>query len=496
MSNFLIQEATVDSVHTAFRDGSLSAVELVEAYLQRIDALDRNGPKLNAIVSINPKVLEQARALDAALAETGELCGPRHGIPVLVKDQVETVGIETSFGSIAEQGYLPARDAPAIARIRQAGALILAKTSMPDFATSWFGFSSRSGETKNPYDTERDCGGSSSGTAAAVAANLGLVGIGEDTGGSIRLPASFNNLVGVRVTPGLISRTGMSPLVKFQDTAGPMTRTVRDAAILLDSLAGYDHEDEYTVAHAIADHQGSYTRHLDASGLQGVRIGILIQAFGTDADHECAEVNRVVRCAFDDLRRAGAQLEEVMVPDLQERIAETSLYLTHSRSDLNAFLGERETLPYRSLEAIRQAGKFHPVLDLLEAVFDGPATPEADPDYYRKLAARDKFQRMVLKVMADANLQALCYPAVQVPPPTKAAVRGGTTNTLTFPTNTLIASQTWMPSICLPAGFTKAGLPVDMELIVFPYHEPELFRFGYAFEQVSRARRPPDLKSS
>jgi Asp-tRNA(Asn)/Glu-tRNA(Gln) amidotransferase A subunit family amidase len=205
---------------------------------------------------------------------------------------------------------------------------------------------------------------------------------------------------------------------------------------------------------------------------------------------------RNVRRALEDMRRAGAQTVEVFVPDLLERILETSLYLTHSRADINAFLAGREMMPYRSLEAIRRDGKFHPVLDLLQAVFEGPEHPEDDSNYFRKLAARDRFQRLVVKVMADANVQALCYPTVQVLPPKKDDVRAGKTNTLTFPTNTLIASQTWMPSICVPAGFAQSGLPVGMELVVLPYHEPDLFRFGFAFEQASRARRAPDLEAS
>ncbi|MFM0667021.1 amidase [Paraburkholderia sediminicola] len=493
MSEFILEEATIDSVHRALKSGALTVEQLVEMYLARIEQIDRNGPRLNSIVSINPRVRDEARALDCEFARTGRLVGPLHGVPLLVKDQIETAGIQTTFGSIAQKGYVPARDATAIAQLKRAGALVLAKTTMPDFATSWFGFSSMSGETLNPYDLAHDSGGSSSGTAAGIAANLGLVGIGEDTGGSIRLPASFNNLVGVRVTPGLISRDGMSPLVVFQDTAGPMARTVTDAAILLDSMVGYDPRDEYTVAHRIAGHSGNYADHLDAGGLNGVRVGVLRQAFGSDSDPACSMVNAAVRRSLEQLQAAGAILVEVEIPRLMEQILETSLYLTHSRADLNAFLAERPALPYRSLEAIREARQFHPVLDLLQSVFDGPKHPEDDPDYFRKLAARDRFQRAVVKIMADADVQALCYPAVQVPPPKKDDVRAGRTNTLTFPTNTLIASQTWMPSICLPAGFTDAGLPVGMELVVYPYHERDLFRFGYAFEQASQHRKAPHV---
>jgi amidase len=488
--SFAVEEATIASIHKAFLDGSLTCRALVEAYLRRIDAYDRNGPALNSIVTVNPGVLAEADRLDAQLAETKALVGPLHGIPVLVKDQVETAGIMTTFGSIAMDGYVPKQDAPAITKVKAAGGLILGKTTMPDFAVSWFGFSSKSGETKNPYALDRDCGGSSAGTAASIAANLGAIGIGEDTGGSIRLPASFCNLVGVRVTPGLISRTGMSPLVVFQDTAGPVTRTVTDAAILLDALVGYDPQDPYTIAYTIAGHKGSYTDHLDADGLKGARVGVLKEAFGTGPDN--AEVNAVVQGAIETMRQAGVTVVEVSLPDVMEHVIETSLYILHSRHDLNKFLAARPELPYHSLDEIHAAGKYHKVLDLLEAVMTGPKHPHDDPEYFRKYAGRELFQRAVVDLLARNDLLAICYPAVQVVPPTKADVRDGKTETLTFPTNTLIASQTWMPSICMPAGFTPGGIPVGMEFVVAPYHEQDLFRIGYAFEQLTHNRRAPE----
>jgi amidase len=488
-----IEEITIDDIHNRYRKGTLTAESLVQAYISRIEAIDRAGPKLNAIVTINPRAVEEARALDKEFRATKKLKGPLHGVPVVVKDQIETKGVMTTFGSIAEDGYVPKRDASAIARLKASGGIVLAKTSLPDFATSWFGFSSKSGETKNPYVLDRDCGGSSAGTAAAVSANLGAVGIGEDTGGSIRVPSSFTNLVGVRVTPGLISRNGMSPLVVFQDTAGPMARTVKDAAILLDALVGYDAEDEYTTAYLIAGHKGSYTDHLDKKALQGTRIGVVKNAFGSNDNPECAAVNKVVRAAIKDMQAAGATMINVTIPDLMEHILETSLYLTHSRHDINKFLAARPDLPVRSLEEIKAQNKYHPVLDLLEEIFKAPKDPHEDPDYFRKLAARDTFQRLVVKLVADNRLDALCFPCVQVFPPTKETVRSGNTNTLTYPTNTLIASQTWMPSICLPAGFTSEGIPVGLELVVLPYHEPDLFRLGYAFEQKTKKRRAPKL---
>lgn len=209
---FEIVETSIDEIHAAYRSNDLTCQELVEEYLNRIDTYDQNGQELNAIINVNPQAMEQAIELDDHFADDG-FVGPLHGIPFVVKDQVETADTITTFGSEAFANYQPSEDATVIKRLREAGAVILAKTNLPDWATSWFGYSSVIGRTKNPYDPERDPGGSSSGTGAAVAANLRAVGIGEDTGGSIRLPASFNNLFGIRVTPGLLSRTGMSPLV-------------------------------------------------------------------------------------------------------------------------------------------------------------------------------------------------------------------------------------------------------------------------------------------
>jgi len=489
--NFVLEETTIRDIHAAYLAGKLTCVELVQAYLDRIFAYDQSGPALNAFVKLNPAALDQAAALDSRLAQTGTLAGPLHGIPIAVKDQAETKDIETRFGSEALSGYVPTHDATIVAKMKAAGAIILGKTAMPDFATSWFGYSSVNGETKNPYDLDRDPGGSSAGTGAAVAANLATVGIGEDTGGSIRLPSSFNSLVGVRVTPGLISRNGLSPLVVFQDTAGPMGRTVTDTAILLDAIVGYDSQDPYTTAFLIADHKGSYTQNLDPAGLKGARIGVLKEAFGSDVDPDCAQVNAVVRAAIDRMASAGAEIVEVSLPNLTEFVVETSLYITHSRHDINKFLASRPALPFSSIDAIYRDGRYHKNLDLIDDIMTGPANPEDDPAYYRKLAARDAFQRAIVGIMAKNRLVSICFPPSQVLPPTREELRRGRWPVLAFPTNTLIAAQTWLPSICLPAGFTAAAVPVGIEMVVLPYHEPDLFRLGYAFEQATHYRRPP-----
>ncbi len=493
-TDFEIQEATIASVHDAMTAGRLTATALVEAYLDRIAMIDCAGPTLNSYITLNPAVREEAAALDRHFAETGTLVGPLHGIPLCVKDQVETAGIETTFGSAAQKGYVPAEDAHAITLLKAAGALILGKTNMPDWATSWFGVSSVLGETRNPVALDHECGGSSSGTAAAVSANLCLAGIGEDTGGSIRLPASFCNLVGVRVTPGLISRHGMSPLVVSQDTAGPMTRTVRDAAILLDTIVGFDARDDMTIAATIGGRPGDYAKALDPEGgLQGARIGVLATDIDAERPESADAVDAVVDAAVAALEKGGATPVPVEIPDLLQWLIDTSVYLDESRHGIDAFLAGRPAMPARSLAEIHEAKKYEPTLDLLVSIFDGPTDPFANLDFHQKLRNREDFQRIVIGLMAKHGLDALLFPAVRILPPSRADIHAGRYDCLSFPTNTLIASQALMPSICLPAGFSD-GLPVGVELITYPYHETTLFKLGSAFERLTQQRKAPAMK--
>jgi Asp-tRNA(Asn)/Glu-tRNA(Gln) amidotransferase A subunit family amidase len=269
-----------------------------------------------ARVNMNSQALERARELDEHLARAGVLKGPLDGVPVLVKDQAETSFVPTTFGNSAYVDYQPVTDAFIICKLIEAGAVILAKTSMCDFAAGWFSFSSVTERTRNPYAPERDAGGSSADTGAGLAANFGLVGIGEDTGGSIRIPASFNNLFGLRVTTGLISRTGFAPLLHFQDTPGPMARSVRDLAKLLDVLVGYDAADPYTGAVALATEAGHFEALLDGARIDGVRIGVLHEGFGSD-DPSSTEVNSVVHRLLEQLREAGAQTVDVRISSLE-----------------------------------------------------------------------------------------------------------------------------------------------------------------------------------
>lgn len=496
-TNLAIEEATIDQIHRAFEAGTLTSEELVDRYLKRIDAYDRDGPELNSIVTVNETASERAVELDQTFAESGTFVGPLHGIPVLVKDHVETRELPTTYGSEAFDGYLPDTDADVTRRLRDAGAIILAKTNMPDWATSWFGFSSITGRTKNPYDLTRDPGGSSSGTGAAVAANLGTVGIGTDCGGSIRVPASFDNLVGFRVTPGLISRTGMSPLVSQQDTAGPMTRTVRDTAKLLDVLVGYDDRDTLTGKTELAAVHGSYTNALLADGLNGARIGVLRDGFGDDENSAAAPVTEVIERALTTMKNTGATLiDPIEIPRLEEYLEETMLYILQSKRDLNEFLDERDG-PVDSVEELYENDQYHELLDLfIGFAEDGPNDLSENLEYWKRRNAQQTFQQEILNVFAKHDLDAIVYPDVQVVPPTESEIRDGKYETMTFATNTIIASQSLCSAVSIPAGFTDDGLPVGIELLAKPFDEPALLKLGYSFEQATEHRQPPEITPS
>lgn len=492
-AGFELEEATIGSIHRALRAGKLTARELVNGYLKRIRRLDQQGPTLNAVVNVDARAHSRAGALDDALASTGKLQGPLHGIPVLLKDNIDTADIPTSYGNVAFMNHHPARDATVVAKLKAAGAIVLGKTSLPDFATSWWAYSSRSGETRNPYDLSRDPGGSSSGTGAAIAANFATVGLGTDCGGSVRVPASHCNLVGIRSTPGVVSRHGSSPLVFFQDTVGPMARTVRDAVTVFDVIAGYDPDDSLSVNYAISRPPRRYTEALDREGLKGARLGLVMNALGSDRDPYAEPVNGLIREAVLTMVAAGTTVVEVQIPDLALHLRDTSMYLNCSRHDLDGFLAAQPDAPARSLRHLHETRQYHPMLDLFEACVVGPELPEYDPLYFRRLAARELFQRQIVNLMAAQRLDALIFPDVQIVPPTREQLNARVWTTLTYPTNTLIASQAWLPAITVPAGFAADSLPVGLEFMGKPYDEATLFRLAFAFEQLTGHRRAPTL---
>lgn len=373
---------------------------------------------------------------------------------------------------------------------------------MAEWATAWFSASSSTDYsfTRNPYNLDHDVGASSGGSGAAVAANLCLLAVGEDTGGSIRVPSSFCNLVGIRTCPGLVSRAGFCPLIKTQDAPGPMARTVTDCALMLDCMAGFDQADDFTSYASAAAAQGlprggSYAANLSSGVLkiQSATFGVVRQFFGDDKDSACAAVNSVMESAVAKLQAQGARFVDVHIPDLGHYMSFPLTYHQRSRSDINGFLAGKPGLPSDIADILpREAPK--PYLEMICQVAHGPRTPLEDPSFAARLLARDEFRRMVEALIASHGLDGLIFPSVQVPPPRIADAENGrfwVDGEEVFPTNTFLASITRLPAVSLPAGFTADGLPIGMEIVGLEYQEQHLLELAYGIERVVQARAAP-----
>lgn len=492
-SEFNVVETTIEEIHTAIRGDELTVQELITKYRERIDAYDRNGPELNSVITVNPNSMERAVELDD-IFETDGMVGPLHGIPILVKDQAMTAGIRTTFGSEIFSEFVPNSDSAIISRLKEAGAIILGKTNLCDWAAGDAGYSSIVGQTKNPYSLDHDPGGSSAGTGAAIAANLATVGIGEDTGGSIRVPSSCCNLFGIRVTTGLISRSGLSPLVSRQDTAGPMARTVEDLVRVLDVLVGYDSDDSSTGINKI-NKPDSYHSSIDERGLHNARIGVLRQGFGTDTNPKTKSVNTVIEPKIQSIAEAGAEIiDPVSISDLQAKLDMTWLYGLQSRSDINSFLTTLENPPVSSLDEIYKKGAFPDQMELFDMIIDGPDDPTSSLEYWKKVEAQENLRHDILAVLAEHDLDAIMFPDLKIPPRLHKDLanpqRESDDVADTFLTNTYIASQSICPAISMPAGFTDNGLPVGLELMSAPHNEQGLLSIAAGYEKITNTRQP------
>ena len=352
-------EQSILELQAAQTAGQVTSRGLVESYLARIQAYDQAGPRLNAVVLVNPLAREEADALDQERAAKGPR-GPLHGIPVLVKDNYDTVGMPTSGGALGLATLQPAADAFQVKRLRDAGAVILGKTTMHELAAGITTISSLTDQTRNPYDLNRVPGGSSGGTGAAVAASFAAVGMGSDTCGSIRIPAANQNLVGLRGTQGLSSRTGIMPLSSTQDIAGPLARSVTDLAIVLDATVGADPADAIT-AESAGKIPKSFRDSLAADGLKGARIGVLRALFGTAPEDD--EVGGIVRKSLDAMKAQGAELVEVTVPGLDDLLREGSVIGDEFKFDLADYLAKQPNAPVKSLGEILDRGLHHVQLD-------------------------------------------------------------------------------------------------------------------------------------
>ena len=486
---FRLLEATIDEIQAAYQSGALSARELVQLYLNRIDAYDRNEPNINSIITVNPKALEEADRLDAALKSSGPV-GPLHGVPVILKDQIDAQGMPTTLGSVVFKDYFPDRDAFVVERLKEAGAIILAKATLGEMGGGDT-HGSLFGSTRNPYDLDRTVGGSSGGPAASVSANFGAIAVGQEAFASIRRPAAWNSIVGMRPTAGLVSRSGVfSGWPGTNASLGPMTRTVKDMAALLDVLVGYDPEDPIT-ALGVGQAPSSYTDFLDKDGLKGARIGILHEPMGSESEPESEDFKNVSRI-FDqvagELEAAGATVvNPIEIPRLNELLDKRA---GGGGGDAwGVYFNRSKNPPFKSREEMTQSPDYAKVYrrQSSSARATGPSAP------YEYLLAREELMINLMKVMADHRLDAIVHKSAEhqptlisegVNPPHVSVSTKGATHINTF--------LVYVPSLSVPAGFTSDGLPAGITFLGRPYSDSAMIRLAYAYEQATQHRRPPD----
>lgn len=487
-----LSEASIEDIGRAFDAGTLTAERLVEMYLARIAAYEATGPALNAVLHVNPNALETARALDRERRERGPR-SPLHGIPVVLKDNVDTGDMPTTAGSLLLAGSVPPDDAFIVRRVREAGAIILAKANMSEFASGPT-MSSVAGPMRNPHDLARSPSGSSGGTGVAIAASYAQLGIGTDTGGSVRGPTASNGIAGLKPTQGLVSRDGIVPLSLTFDVAGPMARHVYDVAAMLDVLAGTDPADPATAA---ADQRRApgYVDALDAGALDGARIGIARDFMGQDA-----EVDWVLEAALHTMREAGATVVDVRYPTwLLE--AKGDWYTTIRWPDFRAAIPDYlatlgPTYPKTLAEMVERTkeivslppGGGAPNPTRWSLFEDEERSGSTDAAAY--VTMRDHGLPLVRGVveglLAEHELDAIVYPTSPTRPGLIAGGGGGG-----GPSATNIANLTGFPDLIVPAGFTNDRLPVALSFFGPAFSEARLLGLGYAFDQLTRARRDP-----
>jgi Asp-tRNA(Asn)/Glu-tRNA(Gln) amidotransferase A subunit family amidase len=453
-------------------NSQLTSVELVDFYLARIAAYDHAGPELNAFILVNPAARSEAAALDAERGRSGPR-GPLHGIPVVLKDNIGTADLQTTAGSTALKGFVPTKDAFQARKLRDAGAVIIGKANLFEFALGWGTVSSLGGQTLNPYDPSRDPGGSSGGTAVAVTANFAAAGLGTDTCGSIRLPAAHNDLYGLRPTSGLSSRAGVIPFSPTLDAVGPMARSVVDLAIMLDATVGVDPADPSTVGV-----RTSYVDAVDPDGLSGRRIGVI--SFSGDS-----EVERLVASAMEEMTAGGAEVVEVTLPGG----VDIGPFFGELRFALNDYLADKPGAPVRSFRDLVDLNVVTPAVGGFLSELAAVTSLENRP-YREALRGRSRFRAAVVALMDRQRLDAIAYPASS----SATDFIGGDAS----PFDCASAAYGGLPAMVVPAGFTSDGLPIGLELMGRPFAEPTLIALaaGYGAHTNHRMLPPttPPLK--
>ncbi|KQZ62808.1 amidase [Lysobacter sp. Root96] len=492
-----IAEADIEQLAALQRDGKLSSVQLTQAYLDRIAALDDAGPTLNAVIELNPNALLEAGRLDAE-RKAGKLRGPLHGIPVLIKDNIDATPMVNSAGSLALAEHRPKTDAPLVVALRSAGAVILGKTNLSEWANfrsthSMSGWSARGGLTRNPYALDRSACGSSSGTGSAIAASLAAVGVGTETDGSILCPAAMNGLVGLKPSVGLISRAGIIPISASQDTPGPMTRSVADAARLLSVLAAADAGGDAAAKAASGHRLDDYTSALDPGALKGARIGFLHES-GVGYQRE---LNAALERAIATLRKAGATVIDVEIPTAgQWDEAEYEVLLYEFKDGLQRYLRDSDA-PLRSLDEVIAFNRAHADRELHyfgQEHFERAAKrgPLSDARYRqaaakaRRLAGAEGIDAVLKRHKLDALIAPATGPSFIVDP-----INGDHFNGAGYGA----AAVAGYPSLTVPMGDAQ-GLPLGLVFMGPRWSDARLLSLGYAFEQATQARTPPRYRST
>ena len=477
-TRFRLIDATVPELQQAMASGAVTSVGLVDAYLARIDAYDQAGPRLNAILHINPKARQQAADLDRERANQGSR-GPLHGIPIILKDNYDTADMPTSAGSVALAGFVPPRDAFQVRKLRQAGAVILAKANMEELAMGITTISSLGGQTRNPYDPRRNPGGSSGGTGAAVAAGFAAFGMGSDTCGSIRIPASHNNLVGLRPTKGLSSISGIVPLSHTQDVGGPLTRSVTDLAMALDATIGADPDDPATAALESRE-LPSFEAGLTGAAIAGTRFGRLTALIERDVAE--SSVIDAIDAALEKLEEQGAEIIDIEVPGMMDLIEKSGLIRHEFKFDFIDYLSARPGAPISSLTEMLDGGLHHQAMTSRFENIDEVEQRDS-ADYRAALKWREILRDTVVQVLDEHTLDAIAYPTIVQRPKHVGERQPGS--------NCALSAQSGLPAISVPAGFTSDGLPVGLELLGRPFDDVRLVALAFAFEQSTGHRVSP-----
>lgn len=491
---FELDELTIDDLQKGVQEGKYTSRALTEKYLARIQDIDKAGPRINSVIEVNPEALEIAESLDRERRDKG-VRGPLHGIPILIKDNIDTADrMNTTAGSLALLGSTPPKDAFVAGQLRKAGAVILGKTNLSEWANirsshSTSGWSGRGGLTRNPYALDRNPCGSSSGTGAAVSANLCAAGVGTETDGSVVCPSSANGLAGMKPTLGLISRSGIIPIAHSQDTSGPMARTVRDVAILLGAMAGPDTDDKVTGA-SVGKLQPDYTKFLDPAGLKGARIGVVRKYFGfNDA------VDEVMNTVIDAMKREGAEITDPADIPTLGKFDDTELLvlLYELKADLGAYLTRLgDSAPVKSLKDVIEFNNKHKSKELsyfgqdlfLKAEEKGPLTTKEYVDALannRKATRTDGIDFIMDKYKLDALVAPTGGPAWLTDLINGDHSAGGSSNA---------AAVAGYPNINVTAGYLY-GLPIGISFFGRAWSEPTLLKIAYAFEQLTKARQKP-----